>query len=385
MVDFSLTSEQLNWQRKAKHFAKTYINGRDDLDTHGEFPRALYQQAFDEGFVTATIPKEFGGGGLEPLDILHGCEEFSYFDLGVSTSTFLTTLTTAPLIYFSTPAQKDKWLTRLTQKLTFSAFGWTEPQGSSNLLGRKATTTARKVDGGYHLNGIKSSISNASVAEVFTVFASHTDDSDGLSCFIFDKSAVGLSVKAPYKKMGQRAADTGEIIMDEVFVSDDSLIGKKAEGLSIAISSMAKSRIGISAMACGVARRARDLAITYGYQRRTGDGSLLIQAQDYRLKIAEIDAEIEAIRALSYRAAWEIQHGNQGIKFSSCAKLLGGNMANKVTNQVIEMLGAHGYMEDGIAEKLFRDAKILQIYEGPQVIQKLMIADTVCRPNYVGK
>jgi acyl-CoA dehydrogenase len=384
MVDFRLSPEQRAWRDAARAFAREHILSRADLDDHNHFPWDVYQAAFDAGLVTASLPKDVGGGGRPLIDLLLSAEELGYGDLGVATSIGLLTLAAAPLVHFGTSAQKARWLEPLTRELRLASFAWTEPEGSTNLFGRVATTTATPVDGGFELHGVKSTISNGSVASLYTVFARIEPGPPGLTCFAVPGDAQGLERRAPYRKMGQRASDTGEVVFHGVFVPADAQIGGVGQGHQIAVRSMTRSRTGICAMAVGVARRARDLVIEYGHDRRAGDGRLLIEHQDFRLRVAEMEAEIETARAIGWRAGWEVEHGREAIKLSSCAKLVGGNMAVRVTGEAVEMLGARGYLAAGKAEKLMRDAKVLQIYEGPQLVQKTLIADTATRRGRVG-
>ncbi|MBX7101869.1 MAG: acyl-CoA/acyl-ACP dehydrogenase [Myxococcaceae bacterium] len=385
MVELVLSAEEQRFRQAAKDFVRANVLSRTDLDTHGHFPRELYQQAFEAGFVTAMIPKALGGGGRTTRELALAAEEFGYGDLGVATSTFLLTLATGGILNFGTPAQQEKWVRPLTRSLSFACHAWTEPQGSANLLGQPAQTTATEVDGGFLLDGVKSTISNASVASVYFVFARLTPGDAGLTCFAVPRDAEGVEVRTPYRKMGQRAADTAEVTFTRVFVPKEDQIGRPGEGVVIGMRALRASRVGIAAMSVGVARRARDLCIQHGHARVTGDGRRLIESQDFRFHLAEMEMELELVRALTWRACAELQsNGPEAMKLSCCAKLAGGNMAVKVTNQAIEMLGGLGYLEAGLAEKLYRDAKILQIYEGPQAVQKIMIADTVTRLGWVG-
>lgn len=378
-MDFSLTPDQQAFRELAKKFTTEHILSRNDLDTHGHFPLDLYQKAFDAGLITGCIPKKFGGGGRSTFEMLLATEEVAYGDLGVATSTFLMTLATGALQTFGTDEQKERWLKPLTEKLRFASHGWTEPEGSSNLVGRPASTTATPAEGGFLLNGVKSTISNANVASMYTVFARVEPGPVGLSCFLVSRDAKGIEVSNPYKKMGQRASDTGQIIFKDVFIPAKDQIGQTGQGVQIGMKAIRPSRVGVAAMAVGVARRARDLAKVYGHSRTIADGSPLIQQQDYRFHLAQMETEIEMVRALTWRAAWELENGKEGTKLSSCAKLAGGDMAVRVTNKTCELLGAQGYLEAGLAEKLLRDAKVLQIYEGTAAIQKILIADTVGR------
>jgi alkylation response protein AidB-like acyl-CoA dehydrogenase len=379
MVDFSLSKEQREWRSKARLFVREQIIPRSDLDHFGCFPWEVYQQAFDQGFVTSMLPSHLGGGGRSPFELILAAEEFGYGDLGVATSTLLMNLSTASLLQFGTVDQQERWIRPLTEQLRFAAHAFTEPEGSSNLFHLPATTTAKPVLGGYLLRGVKSTISNASVASMFTVFARMEPGPGGLTCFVVSRNAPGIYVSNHYRKMGQRAADTGEIRFNDVFVPNEDLIGKPEQGNQIAMRAIRGSRVGVGAMAIGVARRAQKLIKQYGHQRLVSNGSKLIEQQDYRFRLAEIEAHIEMVRALCWRACWEVVHGNQATKLSSCAKLAGANMAVWATNLGVEMLGAQGYLESGLMEKLLRDAKVLQIYEGPASVQKTLIAEVCTR------
>ena len=384
-MDFSLSPQQQAWREKARDFAQAVVMPRTDLDEVGHFPREVFQAAFEAGFMTAGLPSSVGGGGRPLIDLLLATEELGCADLGVATSTGVMTLAAAPLVQFGTSEQQQRWLTPLTQALGFASFAWSEPEGSTNLFSRPATTVAVPVQGGFEVTGTKSTITNGAVADVLTVFARLEGAKGGLGCFVVSGKNPGVQASSPYKKMGQRASNTGEVIFNRAFVPTKDLIGQPGQGQQIAVHAMTKSRVGVAAMAVGVARRARDLVIQYGHARSTSAGHKLIEAQDFRLRLAHIEAHIETIRALAWRAAWAVEEGQEASKLAACAKLMGANMAVGVTGEAVELLGASGYLAHGVAEKLMRDAKVLQIYEGPQFVQKTVIADTAVRLSRVGK
>lgn len=379
MVDFTLSVKEKYWRDLAKKFTQEHIMGRSDLDIAGKYPLDIYQAAFEAGLVTSMIPKEYGGGGASVMEMIMAGEEVAYGDLGVATTTFLHKLASWPLIQFGSDEQKEKWLMPLSKKLTFGSLAFTEPLGSSNLAGRAATTTATKVDGGYLINGVKSTISNATLSSQFTVFARVEDGPAHLTCFMVSKLSKGVSTLNPYIKMGQRAADTGEVHFKDVFVADEDMIGRVGQGTQIAINALKGSRVGIGAMGVGVSCRARDLAKIYGHERTAGDGKPLIEKQDYSFRIAKMEAQIEMMRALVWRSAWEVDNGPFSTKFSSITKMECANLANEIVAMALEMTGAQGYLQQGLLEKLVRDAKALQIYEGTEAVQKMMIADTAIR------
>jgi acyl-CoA dehydrogenase len=379
MLSFEFSKENLEWQMFVRSFVKEFVMTRTDLDTHEHFPMDLYQMAFDKGLITSMIPTEYGGGGKSLLDSILAAEECSYGDLGFTTSAFLMRLSCAPLLLFGTEEQKQKFITPLTKKLSFASFCFTEAEGSTNLGSRPASTTVRKVDGGYIIDGAKWTISNASVASLYTVFARFENEEMGMSCFVIPRDLEGVSVSKQYRKMGQRAADTAEVKFKNVFIPEESMIGRPGQGAQIALKSLRQSRIGVGAMSLGVCQRARDLALAHCHKRLSGDGKPVVYEQDVKFQFAEIDAKIEMLRAFVLKATWELENGKMGTKFSSSVKLLGGRLACEITNQCLELHGGQGYLIDGKIEKLVRDAKILQIFEGTEAVQKLLIADTAIR------
>ncbi|MCB9675783.1 MAG: acyl-CoA/acyl-ACP dehydrogenase [Alphaproteobacteria bacterium] len=387
MIDFAPTPDELAFRDRVRTFVAEHVVGRADLDQHGCFPWDLYEEAFRAGLITSMLPGSLGGGGQTPMAVVLGAEELAYGDLGVATSTFVGTLTTAALLQFGTADQQERWLRPLTTQLRFACHAFSEPEGSSNLFARPASTTARPVDGGYVLNGVKSTITNATVASVITVFARIEGGPGGLSCFVLAADAPGVSRRNPYRKLGQRASDTGEITFEEVFVPIEDRIGQPEQGMQITTRAMTRSRYGVAAMGVGAARRARDAVLAYGHSRQASSTQKLVQAQDYRFQLAEMDAAIEAARAVTWRACWEVGQGRggHGTRLSSIAKLLGARTAVQIADQAIHLLGAQGYMEGGVVEKIARDAKVLQIYEGPEAVQKMLIADTATRLGRMGK
>tara|TARA_B110001454_G_C12723218_1_gene435897 strand:+ start:14357 stop:15532 length:1176 start_codon:yes stop_codon:yes gene_type:complete len=379
MINFKLAPESLAWRDHVKNFVKANVLSRTDLDVHGHFPMDLYQKAFESGIMTTAIPKAYGGQGKSFIDTLLAVEESAYGDLGFTTSAFVSRLALGPLLLFGSENQKQQWLTPLTQKLGFASFGFTEPEGSTNLGSRPATTEFEIVDGGFKIRGEKSTISNASVAQFYAVFARQANQERGFSCFIVPSTAKGIELTPPLKKMGQRAADTAGMKFFDTFVPTENLIGKIGQGPQIALMSLRSSRIGVGAMALGVSRRARDLAKIHCHSRKTGSGSPIIFEQDIQFKFATMEAKIDMLRAYLYNAAWELENGNHGTKYSSGLKLLAAQIACEITNDCLELHGGAGYIEENRIEKLVRDTKLLQIYEGTEAVQKLLIADSAIR------
>lgn len=384
VIDFGLTDTQLEWQRRAREFAfRELIPRRGELDRPNEFPRELYQKAFDEGFLRISMPRDVGGDGLPFLDTLVAVEEVAYGDLGFATSLFVQWLAMGTLLGFGTDEQRQRWIAPMTRELSFCAFALTEPHAGSAGF-QLARTTARAAGDRYLLNGSKCYITNSPVAEWLAVFAMVEPNplpsgQSSLSCFVVPRQSPGLTVRTPYVKLGQRASATGEVTLENVEVPASALIGRIGQGTEIALNSLNRTRTGIGIMGVGVARAARDLVIQFAYDRRTFGNKRLITQQAFRFRLADIDIQIQAARLLGWRSGWELEHGDQPARWASTSKLFGGNMAVAVTGEAVEMLGGLGYLQVGGVEKLMRDAKLLQIYEGATAVQKILIAEYVTK------
>ena len=380
VIDFGLTDTQLAWQRRAREFTfRELVPRRTELDGYNEFPRELYRKAFDEGFLKISMPTDVGGDGLPFLDTLIAVEEVSYGDLGFATSLFVQWLAMGAVLVFGNQEQRQRWIAPMTRELQFCSFALTEPHAGSAGF-QLARTTARVRGDRYLLSGTKCYITNSPVAEWLAVFASvepspFPSGQSSLSCFVVRRDTPGLTVRTPYLKLGQRASATGEVTLDEVEVDASALIGRVGQGPEIALTSLNRTRTGIGIMGVGVARAARDLVIQFAYDRRTFGNKRLITQQDYRFRLADIDVQIQAARLIGWRSGWELEHGTEASRWASTSKLFGSNMAAAVTGEAVEMLGGLGYMQHGVVEKLMRDAKLLQIYEGATAVQKGLIAE----------
>ncbi len=379
MIDFELTKETLHWKARARSFAREFILNRDDLDKHAIFPIDLYEKAFDEGLITSMIPKEYGGQGRSLLECALAAQECAYADLGFTTSAFLMRLSLTPLLNYGTHEQKIKWVKPLTEKLGFAAFCFTEPEGSTNLGSRPASTTVEEYEGGYILNGNKWTISNGSVSSLYLVFARLKNQKSGLSCFVVERDYKGVSSCPPHNKMGQRAADTAEVCFENVFIPKENLVGRIGEGHQIALASLKQSRLGVGAMALGVSERARDLAKNHCHNRLDGNGKPIIFIQDIKFRFAEIEAKVEMMRSFLYRCIWEFENSDMGTFYSSSLKFLGARMAIEIVSECLDLHGGTGYLVESKIEKLLRDTHLLKIYEGTEAVQKMMISDFAIR------
>ncbi len=374
MISFSFTDEQKMLQETAHKFAKEEIRPKAEYhDRTGEFPYEILQKAFDVGLMNETIPEFCGGGGLSILDSCIINEEMSWGCVGINTSRSANSLAVTPILIAGTDEQKKKFLGPLCEKLTFSAFGLTEPNAGSDAGG--VATTARRVGDEYVLNGSKCFITNGGVAELFTIFAS-TDKSKGhrgLSAFIVTKDIPGVSAGKEEDKMGQRASNTSEVILEEVRIPKENLLAKEGDGMKIAMQTLDKARPGVAASSVGVARAALEYAIDYSKQR-VQFGQPIAMNQAIQFMIADMTVKVELARLMTYKSAWLIDSGQRNTLSAAIAKLYASDIAMEVTTDAVQIFGGYGYMREYPVEKLMRDSKLLQIYEGTNQVQRMVIA-----------
>lgn len=377
MISFELSDEQKELQRLAREFtAKEIIPKAAHHDETGEYPREIAKKAWELGLMNTHIPQEYGGLGL---GVLEGClitEEFAYGCTGIATAMEANSLAEAPIIVAGNEEQKKKYLGLITSQSAFAAYCVTEPSAGSDVAGIR--TTAKRVGNDYVLNGEKMWITNASVASWYFVLA-YTDPSAkhrGLSGFVVDAKTPGITVGKKEKNLGQRASDTRGITFEDVKVSAANRLGNEGDGFKIAMAAFDHTRPTVSAGAVGLARRAMDEAINYAKERKTF-GVPIASHQGVSFMIADMAKDIEAARLLVWRAAWEIDQGRRNTKFAAFAKAFAADMAMRVALDAVQVHGGYGYSTEYPVEKLMRDAKIYQIYEGTSQIQRLIIAKEI--------
>lgn len=380
MIDFSLTEEQMALQEMSREFAEKEMKpNAAKYDKGDEFSEDVMQKAFDVGFLTCKIPNEYGGGGLSDVDTVIITEELSAGCAGMYTTMMVNALANTPIILFGTDEQKKKYLTPQTEKMTFAAFCLTEREAGSDAGSLK--TKAVKQGDEYVINGSKCFISNGGIAGMFTVFAL-TDPGKGargMSAFIVPRETQGIIVGKEEDKMGHRASNTVELFFEDVKVPAENLLGKEGMGFIIAMRTLDKTRAPVGAAGVGVARAAMEYAIEYA-KTRIQFGKPIALYQNTAFKIAQMATEIDAARQLVWRAAWMTDQGIPCGKESAMAKMYGSDIAMKVTTDALQIFGGYGYMKDYPMEKLMRDAKLLQIYEGTNEIQRLVISKEVIGP-----
>jgi acyl-CoA dehydrogenase len=380
VIDFSLTEEQLALQGMAREFAaKEMKPNAARYDRGHEPPDDVMQKAFEAGFITCNIPMEYGGGGLKELDIAIISEELAAGCAGMFTTIMASSLAFTPIILFGTEEQKKNFLEPCTKKLTFSAFCLTEREAGSDAGALK--TTAKKVGSEYMINGAKCFITNGGIAGLYVVFANSMPEKGmrGISAFIVPRETAGLTIGKVEDKMGHRASNTAEVFFDDVKVPESNLLYKEGLGFLVAMKTLDKTRASVGAAGVGVARTALEYAVDYA-KTRLQFGKPIATFQSTAFKIAQMAMEVNAARHLVWHSAWLMDQGQACGKESAMAKCFGSDVAMRTTVEALQIFGGYGYMKDYPVEKLMRDAKLLQIYEGTNEIQRLVISREVIGP-----
>lgn len=378
MSSFELTSEQLALKQVARDFARKQVAPFAALwDEHEQFPLEALQKAFELGLMNCEIPSDFGGLGLGCFEHSLIMEEISWACLGFTTSLVANSLALLPLLLAGSSSQKDQYLRRQTKEFTLGAFCCSEPDAGSDVAAIQ--TKYRQEGDQFILNGQKRWISNGGVAEYYTVIARRegNDTSSprhlGLSCFVLPRETKGVSVGKKEKKLGQRASNTTDVLFEDVKLPLSALIGQQGDGFKIAMRTFDRSRPWIAAGASGVIARALDESLSYAKERKTF-GVPIFQHQAIQFMLAEMAIAHTSTQLLYQKAAYFVDKGQLDLGLSSIAKGYGADAAMRVTTDAVQLFGGYGYTRDYPVEKLMRDAKLLQIYEGTSQIQRLVIA-----------
>jgi acyl-CoA dehydrogenase len=373
MVDFSITDRQKELQKKARAFAQEYILPHAAYyDKTGEFPMPIIRKAWEEGLMNLGIPKEYGGPGLGLVDACIAVEEFAAGCAGMTTSIFANQLGPEPIMIAGTHEQKEAYLRPLTESPKLASFACSEPGMGSDVAGIK--TTAKKERNNYVLNGSKFWITNAPYADYFTVFAS-LDPSKrhkALCAFIVDADTPGVKTGRPIEKMGHRASATASVMFRDAKVPAENLLGAEGEGFKIAMKTFSMTRPAIAAFATGLARSAMELAREYT-TRREAFGSKLREFEVIQFKLAEMYMKVETSRLLYLRAAWAADTTPDATIPASIAKAFATDAAMWCASEAVQIHGGYGYIDQYPLEKIFRDAKLYQIYEGTSEVQRLIL------------
>ncbi len=379
MLNFGLSEEQSALVDAARRFAKERIIPVAALcDRESRFPKDVFEAGHELGFVNATVPAEYGGPGLGELENALIAEQLAYGCTGIQTSMLANTLAATPIKLAGNEAQKKKYLGLLTSSPVFASYCTTEPSGGSDVAGLR--TTFKKHGEDYVLNGEKCWITNASFASFYIVFATSNPEQrhKGIAAFIVDRDTPGLRVGKHEDKLGQRASDTAAVHFEDVVVSRDNMLAPEGEGFKLAMETFNQTRPDIGAMATGLMQRCLDESVAYAKQRQAF-GVAISEHQLVQAMLAEMAIGAEATRLLYQKAAWNLDNNVRDPIVSSYAKAFGADRAMQTSIDAVQVFGGNGYVRDYPVEKLMRDAKVLQIYEGTSQIQRLVIARQLIR------
>ena len=378
MISFQLTEDQKMLRDLAHEFsANEIVPVAAQYDRENTFAWPVYKKAQEVGLINLNIPEAYGGPGLSTLDEGLVNEELAWGCSGMATALGVNALASWPIILGGSEEQKREWLGRLIDG-QMASYCVTEPAAGSDVV--HIRTQARKVGDRYVLNGSKTFISNATVANFFVVFAK-TDPAAGhrgMSAFIVEREKPGVSTSSHFDKLGQRASDTAEVFLEDVEVPASQRLGREGDGFGIAMGVFDRSRPTVAISAVGVARRAMELALQYAKERETfGHPILSYQAIGHMLANAAMD--IHAARLLAWEAAWLVDNGMRNTSEAAYAKAFAADMCMRVTTDAVQVFGGYGFMKEYPVEKLMRDAKVFQIYEGTSQIQRNIIVRELAR------
>ncbi|MEN8222493.1 MAG: acyl-CoA dehydrogenase family protein [Acidobacteriota bacterium] len=373
-MDFGLSEDLLELKELTHQFAKNEIRPvAGEFDEKNEFPDEVMKKAFEIGFLTSNIPAELGGLEFTNVQNAVVCEELAWGCAGMYTSIMANTLATMPIVLYGNDEQKKEFLEPMTKELTYACFGLTEREAGSDNSAIK--TTAKKDGDFYILNGSKTFITNGGISKLGVIFASTDKDrgARGLSAFIVPMDLPGVTVGKHENKMGHRASNTTELYFDDVRVPAKNLLRREGFGFLIALKTLDFARPSVGAGGVGVARAAYEEALKYA-QTRVQFGKPIASFQHNAFKLADMATDIDAARLLVHRSAWMLDNNIKASKESAMAKVVATDVAMKTTTDAVQILGGYGYMKEYPVEKMMRDAKLLQIYEGTNEIQRHVIS-----------
>ncbi|GGB50222.1 acyl-CoA dehydrogenase family protein [Fictibacillus barbaricus] len=374
-MDFTLTEEQLMIQKMMREFADEEVApGAEARDKNKEFPVEIFQKLSKLGMMGLPFPEEYGGGGADTISFAIAVEELSRAcgSTGITYSAHVS-LGGAPLNLFGTHEQKEKYLTPICTGESFGAFGLTEPNAGSDAGGTETTAVAD--NGEWVINGSKCYITNASYAKhlALTAITNRNSSDKEISAIIVPTDAKGFRVIDNYEKMGLHSSNTTELFMEDVRVPEENLLGKRGDGFKQFLVTLDGGRIGIGAMAVGIAQAAYEKALAYAKERKQF-GRSISKFQAIQFKLADMAMKIELARLMVYKAAWLKDQGKKFSKEASMAKLYASEACMQICSESVQVHGGNGYMRDYHVERYFRDAKLLEIGEGTSEVQRIVIA-----------
>lgn len=380
-MNFNLTEDHLMMRKMVRDFAENECaSGAEERDEKEEFPRAQWDKLCELGLAGITFPEEYGGAGADYISYAIAVEELSRVDasIGVTLSAHAS-LGSNPINMFGTEEQKKKFLTPLAEGTKLGAFGLTEPMAGSDASGTR--TTAVRDGNEYVLNGSKIFITNAHEADIYVVFAQmdKSKGNHGIAAFIVEKGTPGFSFGKKERKMGIRSSATYELIFEDCRIPAENLLGEEGKGFKIAMQTLDYGRIGIASQALGIAQGAYEAAVKYTNER-VQFGKPISALQNTQFKLADMATQIEAARLLVYQAAFIASEHKQPVsKAAAMAKLFASETAMAVTTQAVQLHGGYGFTRDYPVERMMRDAKITEIYEGTSEIQRVVIASKILK------
>lgn len=373
-MNFQLTDEQEMLRKMVRDFAKKDVEPTAaERDEEERFDREIFNKMAELGLTGIPWPEEYGGIGGDFVSYVIAVEELSRVcaSTGVTLSAHLS-LCSWPIFKYGNEAQKQTFLTRLATGEALGAYALSEPGAGSDAAAMK--TTAKKDGDHYVLNGNKVWITNGGVADIYLVFAKTDPEArhKGVSAFIVEKGTKGFTFGKKEKKLGIRSSPTTELIFENCRVPKENMLGAEGEGFKIAMATLDGGRNGIAAQALGIAQGALDAAVDYAKEREQF-GKPIAHNQGISFKLADMATEVEAARLLTYQAAWLESQGQPYGKASAMSKLFAGDAAMRITVEAVQVFGGYGYTKDYPVERYMRDAKITQIYEGTNEVQRLVI------------
>lgn len=377
MINFELSDEQKEIREMAMKFARNEMMPHaSEYDEKAQMPMPILQKAWELGLVNTCIPTQFGGTGFSTIDSMLITESLAYGCLGMNTAIMANDLALLPIVIGANDEQKERFLTPFTESYKIAAFCLTEPGNGSDAAGLK--TTLKEDGDGFRLNGNKMWITNAGYADLFVVYCT-TDPSlkhKGITAVVVEKGAEGIEIGEKENKMGHRCSDTRAVTFNNVKVSKENIIGGLGAGWKIAMKTLDHSRPMVAASAVGGAQCAFDHAVKYA-KERTQFNVAISAHQAIQFMIAEMAMKIEASRLLVHKAAWLLDNDKPNTQLASYAKAFSADAFMEVATDAVQVFGGYGYSKEYPVEKLMRDAKLIQIYEGTSQIQRLVIAKEI--------
>ncbi len=379
-MNFEFTKEQELVIQTAREFAETELKPiAAECDLKGTFPMDQYMQMSDMGLIGLPFSTQYGGAGGDYLSYILAVEEISKVDASVGISySVQTSLCMGAINTYGTEAQKQKYLSALCSQRKIGSFGLTEPNAGTDASG--VQTVAVKDGDHYVLNGQKCFITNSPIADIFVIFATIDRNlgTKGITAFIVEKEYEGVSIGKIEDKMGIRASQVGEIILKDCRVPAENMMGKEGRGFGIAMATLDGGRIGVAAQALGIAEGAIDETVKYMKERKQF-GKPIYKFQYLAFRMADLKARVEQARYLVYKAAMDKQLGKPYAESAAIAKMVASDCAMYVTTHCVQMLGGYGFIKDYPVERMMRDSKITQIYEGTNEVQRMIISGAMFR------